>query len=131
MVELLGVTEDAAGDDADAVLQGTHMQLLAVDRCRQAQPKGEAAIGPRHLRALREVLLHRQLERREVLAVLLADVPQVAVVTTVFQVGSHAHLGDAAGRVGAESLQALDGLLVFAGNHPTDACPRRQGFREA
>ncbi|MNM62151.1 hypothetical protein D3C81_734670 [compost metagenome] len=97
MIELLGVTENQPRRDADALLQRSHMQFLGVDPSRQAHPQNETAGRPGHLRAFGEILLHRQLESAEVLAVLLADVTQMAVVTTVFQIGGNAHLRDAAG----------------------------------
>ncbi|MCY1344480.1 hypothetical protein D9M69_305170 [compost metagenome] len=54
----------------------------------------------------------------------------MAVVAAVLQVGGYAHLRDAARRVGAEGLQALDLRLVFAGDHPADAHAGRQGLGE-
>ncbi|MNF94693.1 hypothetical protein D3C84_774110 [compost metagenome] len=107
------------------------MQVLGVDLGRQADPEDEAAIRAGHLGALGEILLHPKLEGGEVFPVLLADIAQVPVVAAVFQVGGHTHLGDAARRVGAEGLQALDFRLVLAGDHPADAHPRREGLGEA
>lgn len=74
VVELLGVTEDQPRRDTDALLQRANMQFLGVDPPRQAHPKDETARGPGHLRALGEMLLHRQLERAEVFSVFLTDV---------------------------------------------------------
>jgi len=97
------------------------VQFLGIDPSGQTDPQDEAAGRTRHLCAFREILLHCQLEGAEVLAVLLTDVTQVPIVATILQVRGDAHLRDAARGVGAEHLQALDFLLVLAGDHPADA----------
>ena len=68
--------------------------------------------------------LHRQLEGAEVLAVLLTDKAQVAIVTTVLQIGRYRHLRHATRRVGAEGLQTLDFILILAGDNPADTHTR-------
>ena len=45
----------------------------------------------------------------------------MAVVTAIFKVSRHPHLGHAAGRMGGKGLQALDFLLKLARNHPADS----------
>ena len=96
MVELLGITEDQPRRNADALLQGAYVQILGIDSRWQADPENKATLGPAHLRAFGEVLLHRQLEGAEVLAVLLANKAQVAVVTAVLQIRRYRHLRHAA-----------------------------------
>ena len=44
----------------------------------------------------------------------------MAVVTTIFKVSRHAHLGHTARRMGGKGLQTLDFLLKFTRNHPAD-----------
>ena len=96
VVKLFRITEDDSRCNADALLQRTHVQFLGIDPTRQTDPQDKAAGWTGHLGTFGEILLHRQLEGAEVLAVFLADVAQVAVVATVFQVSRDTHLGNTA-----------------------------------
>ncbi|MNE89752.1 hypothetical protein D3C80_1871970 [compost metagenome] len=107
------------------------MQLLGIDPPRQAHPENEAACRPGHLGTLGEVLLHCQLIGTEVLAIFLAYVAQMPVVAAILQVGCHAHLRHATGRVGGKRLQALNLVLVTPGDHPAHPHARGQGLGEA
>lgn len=96
MIKLLGITENQPRRDADPLLQRPHMQLLGVNPAWQTDPQYEPATGTRHLRALGEILLDRQLKCAEVFPVLLPDMPQMAVIPAIFKVGRNTHLRHAA-----------------------------------